>query len=131
MFRVMLLTVLIVTTVMFKSSFAADPATGDSASAGRASGRLGADWRYVHYRGKHWYWMPDASWRIWTGTGWAVPDPGIATGPPEYRRFSSTPSNSEMQRTFSPMSSSSPMGSSGGSQGGAGPAMGNEHFLNR
>jgi hypothetical protein len=124
-----LLTALVLTPLMSRSSFAASPAT-DSALTGRASGRLSADWRNVYYHGHHWYWMPDSSWRVWTDTGWAMP--GIARLPEEYRRFSSIPSSSEMPRTFNPMSSNWSMGSSGGFQGGgAGPSMGNEHFLNR
>ena len=57
--------------------------------------------------------------------------PGVAVLPQEYRRFSSIPFNGEMQRTFNPMGSNRSTGSSGGFQGGAGPAMGNEHSLNR
>ncbi len=124
----LLLTVLVSITFTPRIGFAASP-TPDSAIVGRATGRLGADWRYVHYHGHHWYWMPDSSWRVWTDTGWAMP--GVAVLPQEeYRRFSREPSDAAMPAT-STIGSSSPMGWSGGSQGGAGPSMGNEHFLNR
>ncbi len=111
-----LLTILVSITFMLRVGFAASPVT-DTPVNGRATGRLGHDWRYVHYHGRHWYWMPDSSWRVWTDTGWAMP--GVARLPEEYRRFSAIPSDSGMQQTFSPMGSSSFMGSNGGSQGGA------------
>jgi hypothetical protein len=124
----LLLTVLVSITFIPHVGFATSSVI-DTPLTGRASGRLGADWRYVYYHGRHWYWMPDSSWRVWTDTGWSMP--GVARLPEEYRRFSSIPSSSEMPRTFNPMGSNWSMGSSGGSQGGAGPSMGNEHFLNR
>jgi hypothetical protein len=36
----------------------------------RATGPLGNDWRYVHHGGRHWYWMPNKTWTLWTGTNW-------------------------------------------------------------
>jgi hypothetical protein len=104
-------------------SLAVQPAV-ENTDTGRAMGRLGADWRYVYYHGRHWYWMPNQTWRVWTVAGWAAPESASISGVRHYTNYA--PSDSGTFRTFVPMGSS--FGAGGG---GAGPAMANEHFLAR
>jgi hypothetical protein len=39
--------------------------------------KLAADWRYVLYQGRHWYWMPDNTWRVWVGDAWQAYEPNM------------------------------------------------------
>ena len=43
--------------------------------------KLANDWRYVLYQGRHWYWMPDNTWRVWVGTAWQPYEPGMLNRP--------------------------------------------------
>jgi hypothetical protein len=43
----------------------------------RSTGRLVDDPRYRQYQGRHWYYLPDKTWRVWTGETWAPYSPGM------------------------------------------------------
>jgi hypothetical protein len=106
-------------------SMAIQPAVGNS-DAGRATGRLASDWRYVYFHGRHWYWMPNASWKVWTDDGWVTPESSEAATAQQYSRFNYSPSDAGSFLTFAPMNSNFGAGGDG-----AGPTMANEHFLSR
>ncbi|MGO8748529.1 MAG: hypothetical protein ACLQNE_21345 [Thermoguttaceae bacterium] len=35
-----------------------------------ASTTNGPDWHYVWHDGHWWYWMPEKTWMVWTGSAW-------------------------------------------------------------
>lgn len=52
-----------------------------SNTGGAATGKLSRDWRYVYSQGRHWYWMPNNTWDVWTGSGWVPYKRGMFSQP--------------------------------------------------
>ncbi len=99
-------------------------------STGRAGGKLGADWRYVFARGRHWYWTRRGQWLVWHEGAWQKYQPGMfttantnanANGTEQHTAgYRGIPAEANRSRTAAPMFNgpTSP-----------GPAMPNEHFM--
>jgi hypothetical protein len=128
------------------------------AADGPATGKLAADWRYVYFKGRHWYWMPNNTWNVWHHGGWTAYKPNMLSQPifgygtqvrayrglpPDYQ--AGQPSNAPSE-SAQPASVQSDVGQASASQqtyapqgtyapatgndsSGAGPAMQNEHFI--
>ncbi len=48
---------------------------------GPAIGKLARDWRYVYFRGRHWYWLPNNTWDVWHNSGWVPYRRGMFSKP--------------------------------------------------
>jgi hypothetical protein len=48
---------------------------------GKATGALAADPNYRYFQERHWYWMPDKTWDVWTGTEWKPYQRGMFSRP--------------------------------------------------
>jgi hypothetical protein len=111
-------------------SGAAEPSTNaNNDEIRRSGGKLAGDWRYVPYHGRHWYWMPNQTWRVWQDRAWTPYSPGMFSpaainADRQVTGYRGVPASSEEFRQ--PMNYQAPGGRQFSSPG---PSMPNEHFM--